>query len=67
MGLRNVAYGVRAAEVRGRTIRREVSHLFAVGAAVSAFIFAPMVVFHLSFREQSGAKKYSTPLLVLRL
>ena len=67
MVLRNVTYGVRATEVRGRTIRREVPHLLAVGATINAFILAPTVVFHFSFGEKSGAQQYRTPLLVLRL
>jgi hypothetical protein len=56
MGLRNVAYGVRAAEVRGRTIRGEMPHLLAIRATISTFILAPMVVLHFSFSEESGAK-----------
>jgi hypothetical protein len=66
MVLHDVTYGVRAAKVRGRTIHREVSHLFAVRAMIEMFIGAPVVVFHLPFSEESGAQKYSTPLFVLR-
>jgi hypothetical protein len=55
MVLRNITYGVGATKVRGRTVRREVSHLFAVRATIDAFIFAPAVVFHLPFSEESSA------------
>jgi hypothetical protein len=65
MVLGNEARRVGTTEVRGWTISREMSHLFAVRATVCLFIRAPVVILHLSFSEEGSAQKYGTSLLVL--